>query len=167
MAEWFDVVDDEDRAVGRATRDECHKRRLLHRSVQFFIFDAQGRVLVNRRSASKEFFGGLRSIVLGGHVGSGEGYDETAVREAMEEAGVSSKPFRMGYFKKRLPEECENVAVYGFVTEGQPTLLKEEIESGEFLTVEEAEALMLAEKFIPETGDLMRILKDWRKQNGK
>jgi isopentenyldiphosphate isomerase len=159
VTEFLDIVDDDDSVVGRASREECHQKRLLHRSVMFFIFDKQGRILVNRRSPAKEFFGGLRSIVLGGHVTSGDGYDETAVREAEEEAGITGKPFRMGYFKKRLPEERENVAVYGLVADREPKLLKEEIESGEFMTVAEAEDLVRKERFIPETPDLLKILK--------
>ena len=159
MAEFFDVVDEDDMVVGRASREECHRRRLLHRSVMFFIFDRDGRILVNKRAAKKDFFGGLWSIVLGGHVSSGDGYDETAVREAREEAGLGSKPFRMGYFKKRLPQEEENVTVYGFVADREPKLLAEEIESGSFMTVQEAEERMRQDEFIPETKQLLQILK--------
>jgi len=161
MPEYVDVVDDDDNVVGKATREECHWKRLLHRSVQFFIFDKDGRILVNRRSSSKEFFKGMWSIVLGGHVASGDTYDDTVVREALEEAGVASKPFRMGFFKKRLPEERENVAVYGFIADGKPKLLAEEIDLGEFMTVEEAEKLMTKESFLPETGQLLPILKQY------
>ncbi len=161
MSEVFDVVDDDDRVVGQASRGECHGGRLTHRSVQFFIFDKAGRVLVNRRSKDKEFFGGLQSIVLGGHVGSGETPDDAVVREAEEEAGLKSKPFRMGYFRKRLPQECENVTVYGFVADGEPKLLAEEIEAGWFMTVAEAEELVRKEKFIPETAELLPILREY------
>jgi isopentenyldiphosphate isomerase len=161
MTEFLDVVDDDDRVVGRASRGECHKRRLPHRSVQFFIFDKKNRVLVNRRSSKKEFFGGLWSIVLGGHVASGDTYDGTVGREAQEEANVGSAPFRMGFFRKRLPEEMENVAVYGFVADGKPTLLAEEIEYGEFMTLAEAEERIKKEKFIPETAQLLPILRDY------
>jgi len=161
MSEVFDVVDDDDVVVGRATRSECHERKLTHRSVQFFIFDGGGRILVNRRSRTKEFFGGLHSIVLGGHVGSGESPEEAVVREAQEEAGVKSRPFRMGYFRKRLPEECENVTVYGFKADGEPKLLAEEIEAGGFMTVDEAEEMIRKEKFIPETAELLPILREY------
>jgi isopentenyldiphosphate isomerase len=161
MTEFLDVVDDDDRVVGRASRDECHRRRLTHRTVQFFIFDRERRILVNRRSSKKEFFGGLWSIVLGGHVASGDTYDGTVGREAREEAGVGSEPVRMGYFKKRLPEEMENVAVYGFVADKKPKLLAEEIEFGEFMTLAEAEERIKRGNFIPETAQLLPILRDY------
>ena len=160
MEEYFDVVDGDDRVVGHATRGECHTKNLIHRSVMFFLFDSNGRIFVNRRSKKKEFFGGLWSMVFGGHVQSGDTYDNTVVREAEEEAGVTAKPFWMGRFKKRLQEERENVEVYGFITEGGPTLQKEEVEHGSFMTVEEAKALTKKEKFIPETGQLLHILNE-------
>jgi isopentenyldiphosphate isomerase len=164
MAELLDVVDDEDNVVGKATRGQCHDKRLTHRSVMFFILDSSGRVLVNRRAKDKEFFGGQWSIVLGGHVPTGESYDEAVVREALEEAGLTLKPERVGYFMKRLRQECENVAVYAFTTDSKPKLLREEIEHGEFMTVGEAEAKMRSEEFIPETMQLLPILKQYLTQ---
>ncbi len=157
--EFLDVVDDEDNIVGKASRKECHDKRLTHRTVMFFIFDKAGGILVNKRAADKEFFGGLWSIVLGGHVGAGQTYDDAAVREAYEEAGVKSNPFVMGDFKKRIPQECENVRVYGFMTSDKPNLLKDEIECGEFMKINEVEKKVAQEEFIPETTQLMKILK--------
>ncbi|MBU0762003.1 MAG: NUDIX domain-containing protein, partial [Candidatus Altiarchaeota archaeon] len=151
MTEYLDIVDDEDNVLGRAQRSECHERKLTHRSVQFFIFDEQGKILVNRRSSNKEFFGGMWSIVLGGHVSSGQTYDEAVMREANEEANVTSTPFKMGYFKKRLVEEKENVMVYGFKVNGSLKLLEEEIEYGQYMTYEQALEMVKTEKFIPET----------------
>ncbi|HHQ45210.1 MAG TPA: NUDIX domain-containing protein, partial [Candidatus Altiarchaeales archaeon] len=128
--EYFDVVDEDDKVVGKASRMECHNNPdLIHRSVQFFIFDKDGRIFVNKRSSTKEFFKSQHSIVFGGHVPAGETYGEAVVREAFEEAGVASKPFYMGYFKKRIPQEKENVKVYGFITDKDLTLLEDEIHS--------------------------------------
>jgi hypothetical protein len=81
------------------------------------------------------------------------------VRELHEEAGLSDKPFRLGYFKKRLPTESENVMVYCVVASKKPKLLKEEVVSGSFKTLPEVEELVKAKKFIPETRDLLPILR--------
>ncbi len=161
MTEYLDLVDEDDTVLGKASRDECHEQNLLHRSVMFFVFDPAWRILVNRRASDKEFFGGRWSIVLGGHVPSGESYDDAVVREGLEEADLRSKPFRMGYFRKRLPEESENVTVYGFKTSQKPDLLEDEIEYGEFMTLEEALKKIETEEFIPETRQLLPILQDF------
>ncbi|MBD3387495.1 MAG: NUDIX domain-containing protein [Candidatus Altiarchaeales archaeon] len=165
MTEFFDIVDDDDNVVGRAGRQEAHDNHLLHRSVQFFIFDPENRILVNRRSQGKEFFAGMWSIVLGGHVPSGESYYDAVVREAEEEAGVTSEPFKIGHFKKRLPEESENVMVYGFRTAEKPDLLAEEIEYGEFMTLEEAKKKIEEAEFIPETAQLLPLLEEHLSNN--
>ena len=167
MTEFFDIVDEEDNVIGRASREECHRKHFIHRAVMFFIFDSENRVLVNKRAAKKDFFGGQWSLVLGGHVVCGERYDAALVREAEEEAGLRSRPFKMGFFKKRLPEERENVMVYGLVTDRKPSLLPEEIESGQFMTLAEAEEKMKTDKFIPEAQQLLPILKDYLMKGSK
>jgi len=163
MAEMLDIVDDDDNVIGSAERGKAHAEGLMHRSVMFFIMDGQDRILVNQRSQTKDFFPGAWSIALGGHVSAGQTYEQAAEREAMEEAGVSGAPILMGAFKKRIEEESENVKVFAFVADEKPKLDAEEIEKGDFLTVEEAETLMDREDFLPETGELLGILKAFKR----
>jgi len=166
MEEFFDVVDDDDNAMGRASRKECHKRGLIHRSVMFFVFDKDSRVLVNRRTKDKDFFPGYWSVALGGHVHSGERYDDAIGREIDEETGITARPFRMASYKKRIPEEKENVVVYGVIADRKPKLDPAEIEEGAFMTPEGVEKAVKERKFLPETGRLLGILKEWRAGQG-
>jgi isopentenyldiphosphate isomerase len=162
MDEFFDVVSDDDEVVGRAARKEVHAKGHIHRSVLFFIFDREGRVFVNQRTDTKEFYPGCWSIVFGGHVRAGEGYEDTVEREAEEEAGVTGKPFFMAAFKKRFDDrDRENVRVYGFIADQEPVLDRTEIKQGAFLTLAELEHKIGEEKFLPETARLNEILKDY------
>jgi isopentenyldiphosphate isomerase len=163
--EIFDVVDEDDKVIEKATRKEVHDKKLIHRSVMFFIFDRKERILVTQRTKAKDMFPDYWSITLGGHVNSGESYDEAVVREAKEEAGIESKSFFMGIIKKRVPEEKENSKVYGFVTDKKIKLDKGELKQGMFLTIEEIIKTMKKEKFLPETKDLLNILKNNRPIN--
>jgi len=160
MEEIFDVVDENDKVIGKATRKEVHDKKLIHRSVMFFIFDKKGRILVTQRTKTKDMFPEFWSITLGGHVNSGESYDKAVVREAKEEAGIEVKPFFMGVINKRIPEEKENSKVYGFITNGKIELDKNELKKGMFLTIEEIRRVIKKEKFLPETNDLLKILKN-------
>ncbi len=160
-SEFFDVVDENDNVIGKASREECHKRGLIHRSVMFFIFDDEDKVLVTKRTKTKDFFPGYWSIVLGGHVHVGESYDEAVVRELEEEAGLKAKPFFISSFKKRIPEEKENVKVYGIVAREDIKLNGEELERGEFLGINEIENQMKSYPFLPETEILYGILKGY------
>jgi isopentenyldiphosphate isomerase len=166
MEEFFDIVSDDDEAIGRATRKEVHAKGHIHRSVLFFIFGRDGRVFVNQRTEAKEFYPGYWSIVFGGHVQAGEGYADTVEREAEEEAGVRGKPFFMASFRKRFDDrDRENVRVYGFVADRELVLDHSEIKQGAFLTIEELERKMGEEKFLPETARLYIILKDFLESN--
>ncbi len=156
--ELFDIVDDEDNIVGKASREECHESGLVHRSVMFFVFDSEKRILVTKRTQNKDFFPGFYSIVLGGHVQSGESYEDAAVREIREEVGISAKPYLISFFKKRIPEEKENVKVFGVVVKDELKLNEDELESGEFIEFDELDKWMEKKEFLPETETLYSIL---------
>ncbi|MET3987299.1 isopentenyldiphosphate isomerase [Streptomyces sp. PvR034] len=87
--EVLDVVDREDRVTGRARRGEVYARGLLHRCVFVRVRDAEGRIFVHRRTASKLVFPSRYDMFVGGVLGAGEDYASAALREAEEELGVS------------------------------------------------------------------------------
>lgn len=157
--ELFDIVDEDDHKIGTASREECHKSGLIHRSVMFFVFDDQGKVLVTKRTETKDFFPGYWSIVLGGHVRANEGYEDAVIREIEEETGLKEKPFFMDSFKKRISEEKENVKVFGLLAKHKLVLNKEELEEGEFLSMDELGLSMKNNKFLPESKVLFPLLK--------
>jgi isopentenyl-diphosphate delta-isomerase len=160
MEETFDIVNDEDEVVGRATRKEAHTRGYIHRSVLFFLFDKDGRVFVSQRTENKDFYPGYWSIVFGGHVLMGESYEEAVARELKEEAGIEEIPIFIAAFKKRFDEEDkENVRVYAFVTGRELAVDPGEIKQGKFMTLAGLEEKMKKENFLPETGLLYEILK--------
>ncbi|MEU7473196.1 NUDIX domain-containing protein [Streptomyces sp. NPDC044984] len=90
--EIIDIVDENDRVVGRSPRGEAYARGLRHRCAFILVRDAGGRIFVHRRTPAKQVFPSLYDMFVGGVVGAGEGYDEAALREAEEELGVSGLP---------------------------------------------------------------------------
>jgi len=88
--ELFAVVDEKDQVAGAATRSEVHGNNLLHRAVHIFIFNSTGEVLLQKRSRWKDRHPNLWDSSAAGHVGAGEDYDGTAVRELNEELGITS-----------------------------------------------------------------------------
>ena len=143
--EWFDVVNERDEVVGRATRREVHARGLLHRAVHVLVFDQAGRVFLQKRSMRKDLCPGLWDSSCSGHLDSGEDYDTAAVRELGEEIGVhGAKPLR--WFRI---EACEETAqefcwVYRLRHDGPFVLHPEEIERGEWLTPSDVTARITA-----------------------
>ncbi|NOX56814.1 MAG: NUDIX domain-containing protein [Planctomycetes bacterium] len=90
--ELFDIVDAEDRVIGQATRREVHARGLKHRAVHIFVFDPDGRLLVQTRSIHKDEDPLLYTSSASGHVDAGETYQEAARRELEEELGLKPRP---------------------------------------------------------------------------
>ena len=50
--ELVDVVDAEDRVVGRVTRAEMRARRLRHRATYLLVFNSRGELFVHLRTAT-------------------------------------------------------------------------------------------------------------------
>ena len=160
MEELFDIVDENDAVIGRASRKEAHAVGHIHRSVLFFIFNGVGRIFVNRRSLNKEFYPGYWSIVFGGHVHAGESYEEAVARELKEEAGIEEEPYYLASFKKRFDDrDKENVHVFKITTDRPLTIDRDEIECGEFMARDELREKIRNERFLPETARLLEILE--------
>lgn len=87
--EVLDVVDDDDRVVGQARREEVYAGRLRHRTVMVVVRNSAGEFLVHRRTDSKLVAAGQHDMMVGGVVDAGENYDDAARRELAEEVGVA------------------------------------------------------------------------------
>jgi isopentenyldiphosphate isomerase len=162
MDELLDIVDDDDRLVGSASKAAVHSEGLVHRGVIFFIFDNYGRILVSQRSDEREFYPGYWSIAIGGHLHKGEGYDATALRELKESVGLEAKPAFITTYKKRFDDlDRENVRIYAFFTDNSPIPDPKKLMQVEFSTMEELEIKMLQEKFTPETLTLYVTARDF------
>ena len=91
MEDIFDVVDSNDNVIASLPRSEVHARRLMHRASHVLIFAdfPEGRkILLQKRSASKDLYPNRYTTSCSGHVDSGETYDIAAVRELSEETGL-------------------------------------------------------------------------------
>ena len=69
--EILDIVDENDVVVGQAPRGEATARGLRHRCVFIEARDAEGRVFVHRRTATKLVFPAHYDMFVGGVVGAG------------------------------------------------------------------------------------------------
>jgi isopentenyldiphosphate isomerase len=146
--ELFDVVDDGDRVIGRAPRRQVHARGLRHRAVHVLVFDLTGRLYVQKRCSTKDTFPGCYDSSASGHLNSGEDYDKCALRELREElALVIPRRHLRRHFKIPACQQTgwEFVWVYSVHGDYRPVPNPDEIESGGFLSRDEAEALPAAQ----------------------
>lgn len=91
--ELFDVLDASGLRLGSPRpRSEVHAEGLTHRAIHVWLFDAAGRVLVQRRGTDVDHMPGYLSPSAGGHVDAGEGSQVAALRETFEETGLRLAP---------------------------------------------------------------------------
>jgi len=92
MSEILDIVNDQDEVVGQAERDRVHREGLVCRLVYVCFYTSNQEVILQRRSNTKKNDPGKLTTTASGHVASGQGYFEAAIRETFEETGVEMLP---------------------------------------------------------------------------
>jgi len=133
--EHFDVVDEEDRVIGQASRHEVHTQRLRHRAVHLFVFNKKGELFLHKRSRWKDAHPGRWDSSAAGHLSAGQDYDEAAARELEEELGVSAPLKLMAKIPACAATGEEFVHLYKTEHSGPFTWPRAEIETGGFFPV--------------------------------
>lgn len=138
LDEVFDLVDLDDRVIGQVRRGDAHcNPALIHRSVQILVFASNGRLLLQRRSATKDLYPGYYCASASGHVASGEEYAETAARELIEELGISTPLTYIGKALIQSESETEITALYATVSDGPYRFHPTETDGGDLFVLRE------------------------------
>lgn len=121
------LVDSRDRPVGTAPKLAVHETGALHRAFSVFLFDPQGRLLLQRRAADKYHSGGLWTNTCCGHPRPGEPVAAAAARRLREEMGIGGDLREAGTFVYRadvgrglIEHELDHVFVGRFGGEPAP-----------------------------------------------
>ncbi len=170
--EVLDIVDDQDRVIGSATRGDIHQRGLTHRSIHVLVFDGAGSVLLQKRSLQKDECGGMWDTSCAGHVESGQSYVETAPRELQEELGISVVAPLEALFKMSPNKDNghEFAMVFSMIGQGPFVAAEDEIDELRWFTFEQVdqwiEKLSSVNNLSGDTQDLtsgfMQIWKRFR-----
>lgn len=140
--EIFDHVDENDNVIGRDRRSVFHGNpAMIHRVAHVLVFDTAGRLYLQKRSLSKDVQPGKWDTSVGGHVDSGESYEEAGYREMKEELGIEGAALEFLHrYLHRNSFESEYVSTYRCVWNGPVVFDEEEIEDGRFWTMSEIES---------------------------
>jgi isopentenyldiphosphate isomerase len=89
MDEILDIVDENNHVIGQEMRSWIHVKGLKHRGVHIFLFDQDGLLLVQRRSARRDNSPSMLDCSVSEHVKAGESYLQAAQRGLCEELGIT------------------------------------------------------------------------------
>ncbi|KAF6661186.1 NUDIX hydrolase YfcD [Enterobacteriaceae bacterium EKM102V] len=160
--EWVDIVSEENEVVAQATRAQMRAQCLRHRATYIVVHDGMGKILVQRRTETKDFMPGKLDATAGGVVQSGEDMLESARREAEEELGIAAVPFAEHgkfYF------EDQHCRVWGglfsCVSHGPFAMQESEVDEIFWMTPDEITAR--CDEF---TDDSLKALSLWMSRNG-
>ena len=159
--EWVDIVSEDNEVIAQASREQMRAQCLRHRATYIVVHDGMGKILVQRRTETKDFMPGMLDATAGGVVQADEVLLDSARREAEEELGIAGVPFAEHgtfYF------EDEHCRVWGglfsCVSHGPFALQEEEVSEVWWMTPEEITAR--GDEF---TQDSLKALALWMSRN--
>ncbi|HEX2098527.1 MAG TPA: isopentenyl-diphosphate Delta-isomerase [Rubrobacteraceae bacterium] len=138
------LVDENDNLVGFETKLKAHEDGgKLHRAFSIFVFDARGRLLLQRRAKKKYHFGGLWSNTCCGHPKKGEELQDAAQARIQQEFGFDTRLKELFSFLYRASDAGSGLAEHEFdhvfygEFDGDPRPNPDEIEDWKWVDVTE------------------------------
>lgn len=159
----LNIVDENDNIIGTEERKVIHEKGLLHREVHVWFVTPDNQIIFQHRSKNKDTFPDLLDISIAGHLEIGDSYEEAAIREAEEEAGIKIKQSDLIFIDKIRRDSEDKITktnnntfrkVFMFIYRGEISNLKIEKDEGagfEIFTIKQLLNMNEAEKarFIP------------------
>lgn len=136
--EIFPLVDEDGNITGQASRSICHNgSKLLHPVIHLHIFNSQGELYLQKRSATKDIQSNKWDSSVAGHIDLNETPEVAALREASEELGLSG--LSLHFITKYIIEtDRERELSYCFYTiyDGDFIINKDELADGKFWSID-------------------------------
>lgn len=161
--EFLDLVDDQNRPIGKAPRGEVRRNNLLHRGVGILCWNSSGQLYVHRRTESKDLFPGLYDMMVGGAVEAGEPYAVAAAREIGEELGVWGVEPR--FLLEHLydgPQNRSFVQLFEVTWDGPIVWQPEEICWGRWMDFSEVLSWRHQVAIVPDGAEVFEAYLQWR-----
>ena len=122
--EYLDLVNEDDEVVGKKLRSLVYAENLSNfRVVNVFLINSEGKIWIPRRTSTKRMFPLCLDMSMGGHVESGETYDEAFKRELLEELNIDANVVKwkfLGHLSPQNDNVSANMNIYEIRTDTIP-----------------------------------------------
>lgn len=141
-------VDEHNNVIGSISRGVAHETpNVYYRTIYVLVKDKEGKILIQRRSTTKDLFPNCWDLSVGGHVNFGKSYPETAVRELREELGlnvVEGDIVLKGEVLVRLPKSREYFNIFEYTLKPNESIatLEEEVSDTRWMSIEDIKKSM-------------------------
>jgi isopentenyl-diphosphate Delta-isomerase len=109
MEEQLEIINENDEVIGIESRENVHTHGLLHREVHVWFYTPKGEIIFQHRAKDKDTFPDLLDATVGGHVDPGMTYEETALKEMMEETGIAVNISDLKFLRKMKGRSIDSV----------------------------------------------------------
>jgi len=162
--EYFDIVDEQGKVIGKKPRGICHNgSKLLHPVVHVHIFNSKRELLLQKRKLTKDIQPGKWDTSIGGHIQAGEPVKNAILREALEETGIRINYDLLKFLSKYIFEsDVEREFVYSYVYnyEGAVIFQESEIDEVRFFKRNEVKELISKKMTTPNFVREFELLTD-------
>jgi isopentenyldiphosphate isomerase len=106
--EMLEVVDENGQVIGLETRKRVHQEGLLHREIHVWFMTPNKEIIFQHRAKDKDTYPDKLDATIGGHVDPGMSYDETAIKECLEETGLRLRVNQLKFVRKMRGESHDH-----------------------------------------------------------
>jgi isopentenyl-diphosphate delta-isomerase len=145
------LVDEDDNELGHLSKQECHDGEgILHRAFSLFVFNSDGRLLLQRRSETKRLWPMYWSNSCCSHPRQGESMEVATRRRLDEELGIAAELeyiYKFSYQARfgDLGSENELCSVYLGRTDQEYSANANEIAEARYISRESLDRELLAD----------------------
>ena len=138
------LVDKDDNPIGKSSKIEAHEKNLLHRAFSVFIFNSEGKILMQQRAKDKYHSAGLWTNTCCSHPFPGEDIYAAAYRRLWEEMGIKTELKYLMKFQYYAPfdnglTEYEIDSVFIGYCDKKPVINKEEVQAYKYMDFQNIE----------------------------
>lgn len=150
--ELLTEVDSSNKVIGSIPRGVAHKSPdKIYRTIFVIVKDKNGKILLQKRSSTKDLYPDCWDLSVGGHVNYGKNYLETAVKELREELGITTSTKELKFIGEvlvKLPVSNEFFHVFEYSLKPNDSIKKgaKEVADTRWMSMEQIKESMQQKK---------------------